>query len=76
MNLFELRIKVIHPGVLESREIILVQLRARVEFLEALQSGHIAEHVVRHDVFNIATFDRSGPKFEVEGEKQEESGLD
>jgi hypothetical protein len=54
----------------------LVELRARVEFLEALQSGHIAEHVVRHVDFNIASFDRSGPKFEVEGEKQEESGLD
>lgn len=74
--LSELRIKVIHPGVLESREIILVELRARVEFLEALQSGHIAEHVVRHVDFNILSFDRSGPKFEVDGEMQEESGLD
>lgn len=76
--LSELRINVVHPGVLESREIILVELRARVEFLEGMQPGHIAEHVVRHGIFNSASFGRARPKFEVEGgtETQEESGLD
>jgi hypothetical protein len=66
----ELGIEAVHPGVIESGEIILIELGTRVEIFKRTERHRAETHVVVCHGADVDVFDRSDPDWRGESEKK------